>query len=268
MKFTGTIPIRDAAAFDASALDRHPAVFRGLALSWPAVGLWTPEYLSRTLADTMVTLHRNDPADGTFLTQTLSARTRTVSLGWLGRGLSTLDPIWSLREDRSLLPGHPELVAQLNHFGPLVVETEAGVPAYSGLWISPKGQVTGLHADLVDIFLIQIHGRKAVHLSDPRFAECFYPERLHALRRAAAGNMPEAELAVLRDEVCWAACDFFAPDYNRHPRLRDAEFARTELSGGDVLFLPNGWWHAVRSETISISVSVERAAPATSAPRQ
>lgn len=259
MKLVGTIEQRAATGFDRCTLRPVPVVFRQLAGEWPAVRKWSPEYLGRSFPQLTLTLHENDPAEGTFLDRTLRARVRSLTLEQYAREVPTLDPRWSLREDGGILRHNPGLLDDLNALQPLVRCEPAGSMQYLALWFSPQRQVTGLHADLADIFLIQVYGRKSVYVSDPRFGECLYPETLEKFGGSNQGSLNPDELLVLRNEVRWAAYDFFAPDVVKYPLARDAEFAQAELAPGDVLFLPSGWWHAIRSETVSISVSVERA---------
>lgn len=259
MRITGTVEHRLASEFDRFVLDPVPALFSGLAGSWPAVQTWNPTFLGRSFPRLMLTLHQNDPADGTFLDRTLHAGTRRISLAEYAAEVSTLDPRWSLREDGAILRKNPAFLEDLNSLKPLAVGDDLDSLRYLALWFSPAGQVTGLHADLSDIFLIQVYGQKSVYLSEPRYSDCFYPETTGKFDNAKSGAVNPEELIVLRDEVRWAAYDCFAPDSGTHPLAHDAEFTLAELRPGDVLFLPRGWWHAVRSETVSISVSLERA---------
>ena len=52
-------------------------------------------------------------------------------------------------------------------------------------------------------------------------------------------------------------CDFNpdAPDYQRFPKARDVTFLRVTLEAGDLLFLPEGWFHQVESVSTSLSVN-------------
>jgi ribosomal protein L16 Arg81 hydroxylase len=45
------------------------------------------------------------------------------------------------------------------------------------------------------------------------------------------------------------------PDHARFPRLREAEMFVAELGPGDVIYIPRGWWHHVRTLELSISVN-------------
>jgi ribosomal protein L16 Arg81 hydroxylase len=45
------------------------------------------------------------------------------------------------------------------------------------------------------------------------------------------------------------------PDLSRYPLFAKASKFETVLEPGEVLFIPVGWWHQVRSLDVSISVS-------------
>ncbi|KAJ1619721.1 hypothetical protein T492DRAFT_889889 [Pavlovales sp. CCMP2436] len=46
-----------------------------------------------------------------------------------------------------------------------------------------------------------------------------------------------------------------APDLKRFPLFASAEYLELLLAPGDVLFLPQGHWHYVRSLSTSVSVN-------------
>jgi hypothetical protein len=45
------------------------------------------------------------------------------------------------------------------------------------------------------------------------------------------------------------------PDYDRFPLFRQAHRLDVVIGPGDMLFIPDGWWHHVRSLTPSFSVN-------------
>ena len=52
-----------------------------------------------------------------------------------------------------------------------------------------------------------------------------------------------------------SAVDPDAPDYDRFPRFRSAEKSVFDLAPGELLYLPGGWWHHVRSLEESFSIN-------------
>jgi putative sterol carrier protein len=106
------------------------------------------------------------------------------------------------------------------------------------IWIGPKGTLTPLHRDDTDNLFAQVWGQKAFILAAPHHR--------HAL--GTWSTSPKGGLD---------GCDFNpdAPDYQRFPEARDVTFLRIVLQAGDLLFLPEGWFHQVESVTTSLSVN-------------
>ena len=49
--------------------------------------------------------------------------------------------------------------------------------------------------------------------------------------------------------------DIDAPDLEQFPKFADLKHWDCILEPGDMLFIPNKWWHYVKSLTVSFSVS-------------
>lgn len=106
------------------------------------------------------------------------------------------------------------------------------------IWIGPKGTLTPLHRDDTDNLFAQVWGQKTFTLAAPH-----HREALGTWSTAPQGGLD--------------GCDFNpdAPDYQRFPLARDVTFLRVTLEAGDLLFLPEGWFHQVESVSTSLSVN-------------
>jgi putative sterol carrier protein len=106
------------------------------------------------------------------------------------------------------------------------------------IWIGPKGTLTPLHRDDTDNLFAQVWGQKSFILAAPH-------------HRAALGTWSTSPKGGLD------GCDFNpdAPDYQRFPAARAVPFLRVVLQAGDLLFLPEGWFHQVESVSTSLSVN-------------
>lgn len=106
------------------------------------------------------------------------------------------------------------------------------------IWIGPKGTLTPLHRDDTDNLFAQVWGQKSFILAAPH-------------HRPALGTWSTAPKGGLD------GCDFNpdAPDYQRFPTARAVTFLRITLEAGDLLFLPEGWFHQVESVSTSLSVN-------------
>jgi hypothetical protein len=105
------------------------------------------------------------------------------------------------------------------------------------LWIGGRGATTVLHYDAQDNFLAQVRGRKDVTLFPPSELGNLYP------------------FSVLSGAPHHSQVDIDAPDRARFPRFRADRALHVSLAEGEMLFIPNCWWHQVRSAEPSISVN-------------
>lgn len=108
-------------------------------------------------------------------------------------------------------------------------------------WIGTKDTTTALHRDPYLNLLAQAAGFKYVRLYAADQTDCLYAEA--AVR---GGN----DNTFTRSSVCVEA-----PDYGAHPRFKDAVYLEEILGPGDMLFMPKGMWHYVRSVTTSVSIN-------------
>ncbi len=104
-------------------------------------------------------------------------------------------------------------------------------------WIGPAGTVTGYHIDWGDNILAQIEGRKCIHLASPRDSPNMYPGK-------------KFDQGTTISEV-----DMDAYDRTLFPLFEKVHHKRLVLHPGQMIFIPRGWWHHVRSLDRSISVS-------------
>lgn len=207
-----------------------PAILTDWIDNWPALKLWNPDYLDRKIGrTTQIELQKGRSKTANFEIEKLKLKTRipfgeltdfirkdepsndmyvTANNGATNR--AALDPIWS---DFSAIPG--------------ITKSDAGNDGF--LWIGPKGTLTPFHHDLTHNLLIQVTGRKRVHIV-PSWEEA----RMKPLNK----YFSEWSLEKLKA----------APAASR-PTLLECE-----IGPGDALFIPVGWWHHVEGLEASCSV--------------
>jgi len=103
-------------------------------------------------------------------------------------------------------------------------------------WFGPKGTVSPNHFDPSENFLSQAVGCKYIRLYSPACTDHLYPfpdKLLH--------NTSQVQID--------------SPDLAKFPLFSKAEYTECVLRPGDMLYIPKGWWHYVRSLSISFSVS-------------
>jgi len=103
-------------------------------------------------------------------------------------------------------------------------------------WIGPTGTVTPLHCDYDDNIFAQIWGSKRIVLSPPHHDQFLYPREANAILFGSPFN-PEA------------------PDFEKFPLARQATMIECILHAGELLYVPAGWYHQVRSLSFSLSAN-------------
>lgn len=213
------------AELEARYIDANrPVIMTEQTASWPARS-WTPEQLKRRLPDTAL------PAQVGNMEQEPTVL-REVRLHAYLDGLGD-DKGGAYAAQFDLLATFPELGGDLafhDVFPPRRLLYVFG-------WIGPAGTVTGLHRDDSNNLLAQLHGRKKVLL--------YAPDNLPYLCQSRKYDYG-ARLSHVDAE---------APDLQRHPEFSRARGEEVILAPGELLFIPVGWWHQVRSLDPSISVS-------------
>jgi hypothetical protein len=110
-----------------------------------------------------------------------------------------------------------------------------GIPM---LFFGGKDSHTFMHydIDLANIFHFHFEGKKQCILFDQKQSEFLY-------------KVPHA--LITREDI-----DFNNPDFNKWPALKKATGFKTELTHGQVLYMPEGYWHYMRYITPGFSMSL------------
>lgn len=134
---------------------------------------------------------------------------------------------------------------------PLPGKSKERVPAPQlNAWLGPAGTITPLHTDAMHNLLSQVVGRKYVRLYPP---ECPAMCPRGTEGGVDMGNTSRVDVGVVEgwDE---APADGTISGEEAEA-VRGAEYWDCVLGPGDTLYIPIGWWHYVRSLSVSFSVS-------------
>jgi len=117
-------------------------------------------------------------------------------------------------------------------FDPRYLDPDGSKQGRVFFWLGGASTMTPFHRDLGNIYLAQIAGRKLIRMVPSRQLHLVYNE---------VGYHSEADLDKL--------------DFARFPLLKDASMVEAIIKPGDLLFIPLGWWHFVKSLDTTISVT-------------
>jgi hypothetical protein len=225
----------------------RPVIIEGVASEWPARSQWSLDHFAARLPDLRVPIEiwDGDEAEAdaaSYLKQlrgtemTFAEYARVCRAGNSKRHYLAQYPIFkhapALRAD----VGELEPYFDFPFFFPRPLRS--ALTAQPLLWVGPGGTVSTLHFDMYQNLFVQLAGRKRFLLVAPeQSARLYYPDR----RFGMLAN--------------FSPLDVEKPDLERHPLAREVEALECVVEPGEMLFIPIGWWHHVRSFEPSISMN-------------
>jgi ribosomal protein L16 Arg81 hydroxylase len=237
--------------------EKEPVILEGHISDWPAVNNWSPEYLVDKYGDVMIWLSYYDPeSQKSPLAHHIEYNIKQVKLREYIESLQCGERCFSLREDEELFETIPELLIDLNHGRPFVNEEALEEDEYKGLWFAGTGHVTALHVDVGEGHLFQLYGEKRFNFYAPDQTPYLYQEDAAKLDNPELKErIEEKEIEAWRDYMKWSEVNVLRPDFEKFPLLKKVEFSVADIRAGDVIYVPDGWWHTVESLSATISVT-------------
>lgn len=215
--------VMDASTFRIRAAAGLPFVMCGLVERWPLAAL-SPQTLRDRFGELPVRARTGDYVTTAFAPdRAMQDMSMRAYLDLVATAPQALPPYLGNLELREL----NALCHWPSYF------KKMGPPRF---WIGPAGTVTPLHCDYDDNIFAQIWGTKRVFLSPPHHDAFLYPREANAILFGSPFD-PEA------------------PDFDTFPLARHATMIECIVSAGELLYVPAGWYHQVRSLTFSLSAN-------------
>jgi hypothetical protein len=209
----------------------RPVIIEDLARDWPACSKWSLSFLKERFGSEPVRFQRRNGTDhrDAFVDHTRSA-TLAEYVDLLESEDETND-YYLIAHDRILdKPAFRPLFDDLVFDGRYFDSSSAIGRVF--LWLGPPGAVTPLHRDLGNVFFAQIVGEKRVKMFPSKQMHLVYNE---------VGYHSEVDLE-----------DFLPEEF---PLLRRTSMFDEVIAPGELLFIPVGWWHWVKSLDITMTVT-------------
>ena len=211
----------DTKAFRARAAAGLPFVTSGVVKRWPLFSL-TPETLRERFSHLPVRARVGDYINTAFAAdRAMQDMSMLAYLELVAEGKHELPPYLGNLELREL----NTLCHWPSYFDKM------GPPRF---WLGPAGTVTPLHCDYDDNIFAQVWGTKRIFLSPPHHDAFLYPREANAILFGSPFD-PES------------------PDFDTFPLARQATMIECIMQPGEMLYVPAGWYHQVRSLTFSLS---------------
>ncbi len=229
-------PVDDLQSFMSAMEARHPCIVRGGCGFWQSCIIWSELGFWRTFRGQLVPVEL-----GTYLSDDFEQK-----LVDLADYMEYIFNEESFREDKLYLAQYDLFTRQPDledHVLPLPDFAQLMSSSLSrSMFIGPKGTVSPLHTDPHDNLLCQIVGTKQVILFPPSESDNLYVKDQKAASKTT--QIPH-DPTLLDDSII----------DEQFPKLRETSGVHATLSPGDCLYIPDQWFHFVKSHSPAISLA-------------
>ncbi|MGB5364464.1 MAG: cupin-like domain-containing protein [Aureibaculum sp.] len=207
-----------------------PVVIESLIEEWPAYSKWNFDYMKEVAGDKTVPLYDDRPVDYKDGFNEAHAKMNMSEYIDLLKREPTKYRIflWNILKEIPILQKDFE-------YPDLGLKLMKGLPM---LFFGGKNSHTFMHydIDLANIFHFHFEGKKQCILFDQEQSKYLY-------------KIPHS--LIPREDI-----DFSNPDFEKWPALKHARGYIAELNHGDVLYMPEGYWHYMKYITPGFSMSL------------
>ncbi|GAA3775655.1 MULTISPECIES: cupin-like domain-containing protein [Corallibacter] len=209
---------------------QKPVVIERFIEDWPAYSKWRLDYIKDVAGDKIVPLYDDRPVNYKDGFNEPHAKMRMSEYIDLLKSEPTKYRIflWNVLKE----------VPKLQHdfkYPDFGLKLMKGLPM---LFFGGKNSHTFMHydIDLANIFHFHFEGKKQIILFDQKQNKYLY-------------KIPFS--LITREDI-----DFSNPDYTKWPALKHAKGYETQLNHGEILYMPEGYWHYMKYLTPGFSMSL------------
>lgn len=209
---------------------QKPVVIENITKEWPAFEKWNFDYIKQIAGDKIVPLYNNEPVDySKKVNEPVAQMKMSEYVDLLRQGPTDLRiflynlmrQVPDLQKDYQM----PDLSLKLFKSLPM-------------LFFGGEGSNVFMHydIDLANILHFHFAGRKRCIIVPPEQSKYMY-------------KIPYS--VICREEI-----DFDSPDFERWPALKNIKPYVADLNHGEMLYMPEGWWHYMKYITPGFSMSL------------
>jgi len=223
--------------FENYYFQNRPVIINGILDEWPAMTRWTPDYLLSQCGEKIVEIQSDRESDPNYEMDYNRHKKQLKFADYialiLANGETASNNFYMTARNSTSI--NSEALSPLWSDVPLSnlsAYLKVDEQRYPGLfWFGPKGTITPLHHDLYNNFMAQVQGRKLVRI----FPSTALPK-------------------IYNHHFIYSQVDMENIDYDKFPDLKTVKSMDIVLEPGEVLFLPVGCWHYVKSLETSITI--------------
>jgi|HubBroStandDraft_3_1064219.scaffolds.fasta_scaffold16253_2 hypothetical protein len=235
---SGLVDTRDkltAGDFYRDYVNKQPVLMKGALAGLPAAKKWTVPYFASLAPDLPIRLKTGDLSQGQTETTTLAGYSDLIARLEDGREVSAVPPY---AHDLPFFSMIPALKADMTPFPVHLLPRffRKQWPVFPQFFVGPANAMTPLHFDtlVTHNLFFQLHGSKRFLIADPADRESCYTFNWR-----------------------WSHVDAENPDFDAHPLYRNVRVRECVVEAGDLLYMPPGALHHVRSLSTSISFNID-----------
>lgn len=209
---------------------QKPVVIEKLTEDWEAFEKWNLNYIKSITGNKIVPLYNNDPTDFTKkVNEPIATMTMTDYINILESGPTDLRIFLY-----NIIKEVPELQKEFK-YPDLGLKLLKGFPM---LFFGGTGSNVFMHydIDMPNILHYHFHGKKRCVIVEPKYTKYMYRLPLNW--------------------ICREDIDFDNPNFEKFPALKYVKPLYADLSHGEMLYMPEGYWHYMKYLSPGFSMSL------------